>query len=146
MRVDGGPGHHRGMPDLATLISILDLAVKDRAQLVLENVALRHQLAVLKRSVARPRIEDSDRIAWIMLRRLLKEWKEALIFVKPDTVVRWHRRGFKFYWRRKLRSKPGRPPISMEIIMLIRRMSQENATWRGSEDHGRAGVAWPRGG
>ena len=78
------------MPDLATLISILDLAVKDRAQLALENAALRHQLAVLKRSVTRPRIEDSDRIVWIMLRRLLKEWKEALVFVKPDTVVKWH--------------------------------------------------------
>ena len=117
------------MPCLAPLVSILDLAVKDRAQLVLENTALRHQLAVLKRSVTRPKIEDSDRMVWIMLRRMLKEWKEALIFVKPDSVVRWHRKGFAYYWKRKSRSTPGRPPISMELILLIRRLSEENATW-----------------
>ena len=116
------------MHDYATLSSILDLAVKDRAQLALENVALRHQLAVLKRSVTRPKIEDSDRIVWIMLRRLLEDWKDALVFVKPDTVVRWHRRGFRYYWKRKSRSKPGRPPISMAIIMLIKRLSRENST------------------
>jgi transposase InsO family protein len=117
------------MPCLATLISILDLAVKDRAQLALENAALRHQLAVLKRSVSRPKIEDSDRMIWIMFRRMLREWKEALIFVKPDTVVRWHRKGFAHYWKRKSRSKPGRPPIGMSVIHLIRRMSEENPTW-----------------
>jgi len=70
------------------------------------HAALRHQLAVLKRSVPRPKIEDSDRMVWIMLRRMLKEWEEALILVKPHTVVRWHRKGFKYYWRRKSRSKP----------------------------------------
>jgi len=117
------------MQCLATLIHILDLAAKDRAQLVLENAALRHQLAVLKRSVSKPKIEDSDRMVWIMFRRMLKEWKEALIFVKPDTVVRWHRKGFQHYWRRKSRSKPGRPPIGMSVILLIRRMSEENPTW-----------------
>lgn len=69
------------MPNLSLLLTILELACKDRAQLALENAALRHQLAVLKRSVKRPRIEDSDRIFWIMLRRTLKEWREALIFV-----------------------------------------------------------------
>ena len=68
------------MPNFATLIAILELACKDRAQLVVENAALRHQLAVLKRSVKRPKIEDSDR-------------RESLVFVKPDTVVRWHRKG-----------------------------------------------------
>jgi hypothetical protein len=74
------------MQCLATLIRILDLAAEDRAQLLLENAALRHQLAVLKRSVSRPKIEYSDRMVWIMLRRMLKEWKEALIFVKPATA------------------------------------------------------------
>ena len=87
------------------------------------NLALRHQLAVLKRTVKRPRIEDSDRMLWFQLRRASKEWKDAVIFVKPDTVVRWHRQGFRYYWKRKSRSKPGRPPISIAIIHLIRRMS-----------------------
>ena len=120
------------MPDLRLIISILELVLKDRAQLALENAALRHQLALLKRSVKRPRIEDSDRILWMMLRRCLKDWKDALVFVKPDTVVCWHRKGFRYYWRRKSRSKPGRPPIAMAIIMLIKRMSRENTTWGAS--------------
>ena len=75
------------MPNLATLVAILELACKDRAQLALENAALRHQLAVLKRSVKRPRVENSDRLLWTMLMRLLKQWRSALIFVKPDTAV-----------------------------------------------------------
>ena len=61
--------------------------------------------------------------------RMLREWREALVFVQPETVIRWHRKGFKHYWRRKSRAKPGRPPIEMKIILLIRRMSQENVTW-----------------
>jgi putative transposase len=79
--------------------------------------------------VQRPNINDSDRIFWLTVMRMLKEWRSALVFVKPDTVVRWHRKGFKHYWRKKSRAKPGRPPISMTIIHLIRRMSQENVTW-----------------
>ena len=55
-------------------------------------------------------------MVWILLRRAFKEWQDALIFVKPDTVVQWHRKGFRYYWRRKSRSNPGRPPISFELI------------------------------
>ena len=111
------------MPDLAALISLLQLAVKDRTQLALENIAFRHQLAVYKRSVQRPRIEDRDRIFWLAVMRMLREWREALVFVTPATVVRWHRQGFRYYWRWKSRAKPGRPPLSMELIHLVRRLS-----------------------
>ena len=93
------------MLDLSLIWSIVELALKDRAQLALENAALRHQLAVLKRSVGRAKIEDSDRIFWMLLMRSLKDWKDALFFVKPATVVEWHRRGFRYYWKRKSRSK-----------------------------------------
>ena len=117
------------MPDFASLVTLLQLAVKDRTQLALENIALRHQLAVYKRSVQRTNIRDGDRIFWPTVIRMLKEWRSALVFVQPDTVVRWHRKGFKHYWKMKSRSKPGRPPISMKLILLIRRMSQENTTW-----------------
>ena len=79
------------MPDFAALLSVLRLALKDRQQLVLENIALRHQLAVYKRSVKRPRIEDRDRFFWLAVMRLLKEWREALVIVKPATAIRWHR-------------------------------------------------------
>lgn len=117
------------MPDLAALVSLLSLAAKDRSQLVLENIALRHQLAVYKRSVGRPNINDRDRIFWLTLMRVLKEWREALVIVQPDTVIRWYRNGLRYYWRRKSRSRPGRPPIPMAVIMLIRWMSIENVTW-----------------
>ena len=117
------------MPHLAQLVALLRLAAKDRAQLALENIALRHQLAVYKRSVGRPSIRDSDRIFCLTVMRVLKEWREALVIVKPESVIRWHRRGFRYYWRRKSRSKPGRPPIDLTIILLIRRISQENVTW-----------------
>ena len=117
------------MPDLGLLVNLLQLAGKDRTQLALENIALRHQLAVYKRSIKRPIIKDGDRIFWLTVMRMLKEWREALVFVQPETLIRWHRNGFGYYWRRKSRSKPGRPPIGMKVIALIRRLSQENVTW-----------------
>jgi high-affinity Fe2+/Pb2+ permease len=80
------------MPDLAVLVSLLRVALRDRAQLVLENAALRQQLAVYKRSVKRPNIKNGDRIFWMTMMRLLREWKEAVVIVKPATVVKWHRR------------------------------------------------------
>ena len=101
------------MPDLALLVNVLQLAVKDRAQLTLENIALRHQLTVYKRSFKRPNIKDGDRIFWLTVMRMLKEWRQALVMVQPETVIRWHRRGFQYYWRRKSRSRPGRPPIAV---------------------------------
>ena len=115
-----------GLRHLALLVRLL---IEDRQRLALENIALRHQLAVLKRSVKRAKIHDSDRMFWILLKKMLADWRDAVHFVKPDTVVAWHRKGFRYDWRRKSKSKPGRPPISMAVIYLIRRMSQENTTW-----------------
>jgi transposase InsO family protein len=115
-----------GLRHLALLVRLL---IEDRQRLALENIALRHQLAVLKRSVKRAKIHDSDRMFWILMKKMLADWRDAVHFVKPETVVAWHRKGFRYYWRRKSKSKPGRPPISMAVIYLIRRMSQENTTW-----------------
>ena len=124
------------MSTLATLLMLIRALGRDRTRLALENAALRHQLAVLKRSVKRPRIEDSDRIFWIGMRRMLTEWKDCLFFVKPDTVVRWHRRGWRYYWRRKSKpKKQGRPPISFAVIYLIKRLSRENVTWGAPRIH-----------
>ena len=91
--------HHR--PAVRDLFALAVL-VADRQRLLVEDLALRHQLGVLKRSVKRPRIEDSDRMLWILLRRTLKEWKEALIFVKPATIVKWHGRGFRHYLEKEV--------------------------------------------
>lgn len=102
----------------------------DRSRLALENLALRQQLAVYHRTIARPVIRQQDRLFWIVLSRVWRGWSEAVAIVKPATVIRWHRAGFRLFWRWTSRgAAPGRPQISMEVILLIRRMSRENTTW-----------------
>jgi transposase InsO family protein len=106
-------------------------ALRGRSTAVtLENIALRHQLIVLQRSISRPRLRRRDRILWIWLSRLWANWRASLVLVRPATVVAWHRQGFRLYWRWKSRPRlPGRPPIDLEIRRLIRRMARENPTW-----------------
>ena len=99
------------------------------ANLAFENIALRHQLAVLQRSVERPKIHRRDRILWSWLLRLWPRWQSALLIIKPETVISWHRQGFKLYWRWKSRATQGRPCVDREIRDLIRLMSRENPTW-----------------
>lgn len=112
------------------LLGLINGLLADRSRLALENVALRQQIVVLKRGVKRARIEDSDRVFWILMRKLLDSWRETLLIVKPDTVIRWHRRGWRYFWRRQSqRGTPGRPKIDPDITELIRRMSSDNATW-----------------
>ena len=102
----------------------------ERTALATENLALRQQLAVLERSVKRPRLRPRDRIFWVCLSRLWKSWRECLMFVQPETVIGWHRKGFKLYWRWKSRNKKnGRPKVKREVRDLIRRMSRENPMW-----------------
>jgi len=102
-----------------------------KVDLAVENLALRQQLAVCKQSVKRPKLRPRDRVFWVWLSRLWPNWRSALAIVQPETVVRWHRMGFKLYWRWKSRAgKPGRPCIEREEIReLIRRMSRENPMW-----------------
>jgi hypothetical protein len=101
----------------------------DRAELAAENLALRQQLAVLKERTKRPRLRKRDRIFWVWLSRLWTGWRSALLIVQPDTLVGWHRQGWKLYWRWKSRTKPGRPRIAVEVRRLIQRMSRENPLW-----------------
>ena len=100
------------------------------AAIALENLALRHQLVVLQRAVARPRLTRWDRIFWVWLSRLWASWRSSLVIVQPATVLAWHRKGFQLYWRWKSRANPvGRPRLDLEIRRLIRRMARENPTW-----------------
>jgi putative transposase len=100
------------------------------AAVSLENVVLRHQLAVLQRSVRRPRIRRWDRLFWVGLSRLWAGWRASLVIVQPATVLAWHRQGFQLYWRWKSRRRSvGRPPLDLELRTLIRRMGRENPTW-----------------
>jgi putative transposase len=104
--------------------------LRNRLELAAENLALRQQLAVLRGKVKRPRLRRRDRIFWAILSRVWSNWRSALLIVRPDTVVRWHRQGFKLFWRWKSRTgNVGRPKIEAEIRRLIRLMSRENPSW-----------------
>ena len=104
-------------------------ALRSKRDLALENAALRHQLMVLQRQPGSLRLKDRDRLFWICLRRLWPDWRSALSLVQPATVVRWHRRGFRAYWRWKSRINGGRPRIDREVRELIRNMWTSNPTW-----------------
>ena len=113
----------------ASIVFIRSMLVA-RCSLAVENVALRQQLSVYKQSVKRPKLRPRDRIFWVWLSRLWSNWRLALTMVQPETVIGWHRQGFRLYWRWKSRSgKSGRPPISRDIRELIRRMLRENPGW-----------------
>ena len=109
-----------------------------RAALGLENLALRHQIAVLRRSAAkRLKLTSADRLLWICLSRLWHDWRSALAIVKPETVLAWHHAGFRLFWTWKVRhGQPGRPVISREVRGLIRKMCRENPWWGAPRIHG----------
>ena len=101
-----------------------------RAVLAAENLALRQQLAVLRRKVKRPKLRRSHRLFWVLLSRLWAGWRSTLAIVEPETVLRWHRAGFRLFWRWKSRRRGlGRPKVEREIRDLVRRLCQENSTW-----------------
>ena len=127
-------GSNHGYPCLCAYLRSLFLP---HHKLALEAVALRQQLAVFKRRQPRPKLDRLDRLFWIALRRLWEGWSEALIIVKPETVVSWHRAGFRRFWRwRSQRRRPGRPQVNAQIRQLIRRMKAENPTWGAPRIHG----------
>lgn len=111
---------------------------RSRQSLLVENLALRQQVAVFKRQRRRPRLTAADKLFWVLLHRFWSSWKTALILVSPDTVVRWHRAGFQMYWRliSRVRKRVGRRPVSKEIRELIFKMVAENSTWRAPRIHG----------
>jgi putative transposase len=112
-------------------------ALRSHRALALENLALRHQLDVLQRNVKRPRLTNRDRVLWIFLSRLWSDWRTVLTLVQPDTVVRWHRRGFRLYWKWKSRPRwPGRRRVPKEVRDLIRTMSRYNPLWSAPRIHG----------
>jgi putative transposase len=109
-----------------------------RQRLALENLALRQQLAALKRKNPRPRLGLLDKFFWVIARRFWAEWRSALIIVTPDTVVRWHRAGFRMYWDfiSRVGKRVGRKRLSKEARDLIFQMVTENPTWGAPRIHG----------
>ena len=102
---------------------------------MLENLALRQQLAVLRKQTPRPRLLAVDRLFWVALSQKWSRWKEALCIVEPQTVIAWHREGFRLFWKWRS-SRGGRPPVSAEVRALVRRLASDNPTWGAPRIHG----------
>src|SRR5262245_23907264 len=122
---------------LLHLVRLLPFLCGGHRSLALENLALRQQLAVYKRTAPRPRLRRRDRWFWIWVSRRWAGWRGALIIVAPDTVLRWHRRHFRAHWA-TLSGRPirGRPSVNAEIIALVRKMAAANPLWGAPRIHG----------
>ena len=108
------------------IIDLLSNLTRSHTDLVVENALLRQQLIVLNRQIKRPQLTNPDRFLLVLLSHFTTFWKQALHIVQPETLLRWHRELFQFYWRRK---SQGKPKISPETIVLIEKMAGENQLW-----------------
>ncbi len=119
------------MPEFLLLVlRTFVVAVRSRRDLELENLVLRHQLQVALRTNPHPRLHGPDRVPWVWIRRLWPNgWRQHLHLVRPETVLRSHRKGWRLYWTCKSRTRLGRPCLSVELKALIGRVSQENPLW-----------------
>ena len=125
------------MSVLLSLLLTLRTWARSRAALQLEVLALRHQLQVLQRTRPRRlRLAKTDRWLWVVLSRVWTGWRTALVIVKPETVIAWHRRGFRLWWTWKSRRRIGRPTVPADVRTLIRTMAQANPRWGAPRIHG----------
>jgi putative transposase len=119
------------------LLHTLRTSLRTRTALEAEILALRHQLQVLQRSRRRQlRLTRADRVLWVWLSRIWSGWRTTIVFVKPATVIAWHRKGFRLFWTWKSRRRMGRPSVPAELRSLIRRMSDANPLWGAPRVHG----------
>jgi putative transposase len=121
---------------IGAILAAFAVFFRRRLDLSLEVLALRQQVAVLKRKRRRPVLSPLDRLFWIVLQSVWPRWSDVLAIVKPATVIAWHRRGFQLYWRWRSRRRSGRPRVSEEVRNLIRQMRLENAGWGAPKIHG----------
>jgi hypothetical protein len=125
------------MPEfILSILAVIRIFFCSRTDTAVEILALRQQLAVLKRKRPRPPLRRLDRLFWTILRRYWSRWAEVLVIVRPSTVVGWHRTGFRLYWRWRSGLRNGRPQISQEIRGLVRRLAVENPEWGAPKIHG----------
>ena len=126
--------HHRFIdwtkPSTTSLLlgTVADLA-RSKSELVAENALLRQQLLILRRQVKRPACTKTDRMLLLLLARVVRTWKQALFIVQPETLLRWHRQGFKLFWKYKSRAASTKPRISPETVALIKEMARDNRLW-----------------
>jgi putative transposase len=119
-----------------SILAAIRVSFRSRGDIAIEVLALRQQIAVLKRRRPRPTLNSLDRLFWTTLRRFWSRWTDVLVIVRPETVIGWHRAGFRLYWRWRSRPRSGRPKITAESRLLIRRLAEENAGWGAPRIHG----------
>jgi putative transposase len=118
---------------LLLLVDLFHALLRSRSDLIAENLLLRQQLAALTRPTRqRPRLRTRDKLFWIVVRWVWRDWRRHLVVVRPETIIGWHRQGWRLFWRWKSRARSGRPRLSGEVRDLIARIARENPTW-GSE-------------
>ena len=131
------------IPFLTSFLTCPSAFFRSRYNLSLEILALRQQLGVLKRKHPRPRLRVGDRMFWVLLHRVWPSWSKVLVIVKPETVVAWHRAGFRLFWRFRSRPKSfGRPKINAEVRAIIQRMVKENHPLGCSQNPRRTSETW----
>jgi putative transposase len=108
--------------------TLTDLA-RSKSELVAENALLRQQLIILRRQVKRPACTKTDRMLLVLLARIVRSWKQALVMVQPETLLRWHRQGLRLFWKYKLRAVASQPKIAAETVALIKEMARDNRLW-----------------
>ena len=122
---------------LYAILRALISALQSQHALAVEDLALRHQLSVLQRTAKKARLRRSDRLLWVLPLRVWMDWRDSLTIDRPETVIRWHREGFRLYWRWKSRPKrPGRPRVAKEMRELIGQMSEAYPLWGAPRIHG----------
>jgi putative transposase len=126
--------HHRFIawtkPDTTSLLlgTLTDVS-RSKSELVAENALLCQQLIILRRQVKRPACTRTDRILLVLLAKIVRSWKQALVIVQPETLLRWHRQGYKLFWRYKSRAISATPKISAETVALIKEMGYSPSRW-----------------
>jgi putative transposase len=138
MKTNATPCYNGGfvIDFIVSMLAVIRVFFRSRGDTALEILALRQQVAVLKRKRPRPRLNAIDRLLWTALRCLRSRWSEVLVIVKPETVIGWHRAGFRLYWRWRSRRQAGRPKVAADIRKLIRRLADENPDWGAPKIHG----------
>src|SRR6266851_1753297 len=125
---------------VVVLLRSLRLICGGHRAVALENLALRQQLSVFRRTVRRPQLRTTDRLFWVLLAKAWRDWRTALIVVRPDTVVRWHRQWLRRHWtQRSARTRPGRPSTAAAIRTLVDQMTEANPLWGAPRIHGELG-------
>ncbi len=128
-RVEQRLKHWAQPKNAGLLLGAVTDVTRSKSELVAENAFLRQQLIVLQRQTKRPALTPSDRGLLVVLASQLRTWREALLIVKPDTLLNWHRQGFRLFWRHQSKAKHRPPRVAPEVIALIQRMVRENRLW-----------------